>query len=106
MEDYIADISRCLYGYGDSSEHDEQKRGWIRDRMEIVDCWSVQPGWRVLEIGCGNGWMTAALAAAVGDKGHVTAVDYRSTRSKPPIPVPFDGGGNGRDKSFVARPKN
>ena len=75
MQGHIADISRCLHGYGVSAEQDEQKRRWVRDRMEIVDCWSIQPGWRVLEVGCGNGWMTVALAAAVGDKGHVTAVD-------------------------------
>lgn len=36
---------------------------------------AVRPGERVLDIGCGSGASTEALASAVGSGGHVTAVD-------------------------------
>lgn len=44
-------------------------------RLRLVAAWGVRPGARVLEIGCGQGDMTAALAEAVGPEGRVTAVD-------------------------------
>jgi len=37
--------------------------------------WSVEPGHRVLEPGCGTGRLTGRLAEAVGRGGEVTAVD-------------------------------
>ncbi|WP_395671891.1 methyltransferase domain-containing protein [Inquilinus sp.] len=46
-----------------------------RFRMRLVDHWRIAPGARVLEIGCGQGDTTLALAAAVGPDGHVTAID-------------------------------
>jgi SAM-dependent methyltransferase len=44
-------------------------------RMSLVADWEIQPGMRVLEIGCGQGDTTAALAEAVGPTGYVTAID-------------------------------
>lgn len=45
-------------------------------RINLINSWSViQPGSRVLEIGCGQGNCTAVLAEAVGPTGHVDAVD-------------------------------
>jgi SAM-dependent methyltransferase len=35
----------------------------------------LRPGWRCLEIGCGNGSISQWLATKVGPKGHVTATD-------------------------------
>lgn len=35
----------------------------------------LRPGWRCLEIGCGNGSISHWLATKVGPKGHVTATD-------------------------------
>jgi SAM-dependent methyltransferase len=46
-----------------------------RFRMSLVDGWRIPAGASVLEIGCGQGDMTAALAAAVGPSGRVVAVD-------------------------------
>jgi SAM-dependent methyltransferase len=46
-----------------------------RFRAELAETWDLQPGDRVLEVGCGQGDMTAVLAEAVGERGHVTAVD-------------------------------
>ena len=44
-------------------------------RMDLVLGWGIEPGMRVLEIGCGQGDMTAVLAEAVGATGRVVAVD-------------------------------
>ncbi|KAF1989108.1 hypothetical protein K402DRAFT_391263 [Aulographum hederae CBS 113979] len=41
----------------------------------ITTIWTIPPGSRVLEIGCGQGDSTVVLAAAVGPTGHVDAVD-------------------------------
>jgi len=47
-------------------------------RLRLLRNWSIELGTRVLEIGCGQGDMTAVLAAAVGPAGRVTAVDLAS----------------------------
>lgn len=47
---------------------------------EIVDALPLQPGLRVLEIGCGTGAAAREVAARVGPLGHVLAVD-RSARA-------------------------
>jgi predicted methyltransferase len=44
-------------------------------RITFVEQWKIKPGSRVLEIGCGQGDCTAVLATAVGENGHVTALD-------------------------------
>ncbi len=40
----------------------------------------IRPGMRVLDIGCGNGVTTNALAELVGKNGHVTGVDFSEDR--------------------------
>jgi len=47
----------------------------IDHRFRLVESFKIEPGHRVLEIGCGQGDCTAALAIAVGEAGHITAVD-------------------------------
>ncbi len=44
-------------------------------RRRVVDTWRIEAGERVLELGCGQGDLTAVLADAVGPGGHVTAID-------------------------------
>ena len=44
-------------------------------RVELVSFWDVKPGSRVLELGCGQGDCTVVIADAVGENGHVDAVD-------------------------------
>ncbi|TLD11006.1 hypothetical protein PgNI_05444 [Pyricularia grisea] len=44
-------------------------------RITLINHWSIGPGHRVLEIGCGQGNTTAVLAEAVGETGSVDAVD-------------------------------
>ena len=49
---------------------------WQMDhRLELVKFWDIKPGSRVLELGCGQGDCTVVLADAVGENGHVDAVD-------------------------------
>lgn len=47
----------------------------IEHRLRLVDFWNIYYGSRILEIGCGQGETTAALAYAVGENGFVYAVD-------------------------------
>lgn len=47
----------------------------MQHRLALVAFWAIQPGSRVLEIGCGQGDCTIVLADAVGEEGHVDAVD-------------------------------
>ena len=49
---------------------------WQMDhRLELLNSWNIKPGSRVLELGCGQGDCTIPLADAVGETGHVDAVD-------------------------------
>lgn len=47
-------------------------------RMQLAKHWEIQPGMRILEVGCGQGDMTAVLADAVGPNGVVEAYDIAS----------------------------
>lgn len=40
-------------------------------RIKIVEFWGIAPGSRILELGCGQGDTTVALAHAVGPTGHI-----------------------------------
>ena len=44
-------------------------------RLVLSQHWNLPTGSRVLELGCGQGDCTTALAHAVGEEGSVTAVD-------------------------------
>ena len=50
----------------------------LTHKTKLVEYWGVSEGYRVLEIGCGQGDTTIALANAVGNSGHVIAVDKKS----------------------------
>jgi ubiquinone/menaquinone biosynthesis C-methylase UbiE len=66
------EVARIMAAYKVSPE--EQLRQ-IKFRRQLVEWWGIQPGQRILEIGCGQGDMTAVLADAVGPAGYVLAVD-------------------------------
>ena len=56
-----------------------------RFRLALVDGWALRPGAQVLEVGCGQGDMTAALADTVGPAGHVVGVDIASPGYGAPV---------------------
>ena len=56
-----------------------------RFRLDLIDGWGLKPGARVLEVGCGQGDMTAALADTAGAGGHVLGVDIASPGYGAPV---------------------
>ncbi|MEU9002628.1 class I SAM-dependent methyltransferase [Streptomyces sp. NPDC048551] len=56
-----------------------------RYRTALVSSWGIPAGASVLEVGCGQGDMTAALAEAVGPQGRVVAVDIADPSYGAPI---------------------
>jgi predicted methyltransferase len=59
-------------------DHDAGLVGQMTERVQLVRSWGIHPGESVLEIGCGQGDTTIALAVAVGAEGRVVAVDPAS----------------------------
>ncbi len=41
----------------------------------VVSALHIEPGMMVIDIGCGDGYFTAAIARRVGRRGHVTGLD-------------------------------
>lgn len=56
-----------------------------RHRAALVASWQIAPGSTVLELGCGQGDMTAVLAEAVGPEGGVVAVDVADPSYGAPV---------------------
>ncbi|WOV87493.1 class I SAM-dependent methyltransferase [Sporosarcina oncorhynchi] len=63
----------------------EIQRVQTEHRMKLVDFWAIKEGARVLEIGCGQGDTTAALAYTVGEKGFVHGIDIAPADYGAPI---------------------
>jgi ubiquinone/menaquinone biosynthesis C-methylase UbiE len=63
---------------------DEGKRLELKTDKEAVKrqaAWAgIGPGMRVLDVGCGTGITTGALAELVGPNGHVTGLDFSAER--------------------------
>ena len=78
LQPSLDDLDALAKLYPHSPEHLNVVRPQIEQRAQLVKTWDIQPGERVLEIGCGQGDCTLVLAAAVGDEGSVTAVDPAS----------------------------
>ncbi|ABA89907.1 SAM-dependent methyltransferase, type 11 [Syntrophotalea carbinolica DSM 2380] len=63
--------SKCDHGHkhrGKSSEH-------LVEKEKIIANLSIQPGQKVLDAGCGNGYMAKEFARQVGSSGRVYALD-------------------------------
>ncbi|MEV1046934.1 class I SAM-dependent methyltransferase [Streptomyces sp. NPDC049916] len=56
-----------------------------RHRAALVAGWDIAPGSAVLELGCGQGDMTAVLAEAAGPGGRVVAVDVAEPSYGTPV---------------------
>lgn len=59
-------------------EGDNIQQVQLQHRLDLVQAFEIKKGMRVLEIGCGQGDTTIALADAVGDIGTVVALDIAS----------------------------
>ena len=69
-----------IYG-GDSTIQTIQ----TEHRLKLAELWGIKEGSRVLEIGCGQGDTTAALAYLVGEMGFVHGIDIASPNYGAPI---------------------
>ena len=69
----VARVCECLYHHGGDQTGIIERQ--VGQRLELARFWGIQPGWKILEVGCGEGITTVGLAAAVGFEGRVTAVD-------------------------------
>lgn len=69
------DVAEIVRAMATGVAEPETQLAQTRFRAGLVAGWDIRPGERVLEVGCGQGDMTAVLAAAVGERGRVTAVD-------------------------------
>lgn len=77
----IDDLLACMKIIG----KDTIQRTQLIHRLSLVEAFQVSPGMKVLEIGCGQGDTTVALAAAVGEGGHVTSIDIAPADYGEPI---------------------
>ena len=64
---------------------DAIQRTQLKHRLSLVEKFALEPGMRILEVGCGQGDTTVALADAVGEEGHVLAVDIADSDYGAPI---------------------
>jgi len=72
MSDQTAYIASCCLH---DPKHLSIQLAHTKYRLKLTVGWPIQPGSRVLEIGCGQGDCTAVLVSIVSPSGHITAVD-------------------------------
>ncbi|KAK3935491.1 hypothetical protein QBC46DRAFT_397392 [Diplogelasinospora grovesii] len=65
-------LSCCLH---DEKMDDRVYIPRYRHRLTIANAWSLKPGSRVLDIGCGQGESCLTLAMELGPEAHITGVD-------------------------------
>lgn len=70
-------LNDILSIYSQNEESLKIEKEQILHRLKLIDFWGIKAGDKVLEIGCGQGDTTVALASVVskGKDGFVTAVD-------------------------------
>jgi ubiquinone/menaquinone biosynthesis C-methylase UbiE len=83
-DDMIAYIVECM---ATNEGADDIQRIQTEHRVKLVQFWGIKEGSRVLEIGCGQGDTTGALAYAVGEEGLVHGIDIASSNYGCPITV-------------------
>ena len=81
-EDAVTSIVNCMAIHENMNEI---QRVQTAHRLKLIQFWGIEEGSRVLEIGCGQGDTTAALAYVVGEKGFVHGVDIASDNYGAPI---------------------
>jgi len=65
----------------------KDQRIQTRHRIRLAKSFGIEPGDRILEIGCGQGDTTAVLAYMVGDEGFVHGIDIASSDYGSPVSV-------------------
>lgn len=80
----ITTIVECMASNEDVKMGDIQ-RIQTEHRLKLVEFWGIKEGSRVLEIGCGQGDTTAALAYSVGEVGFIHGIDIASPDYGAPI---------------------
>lgn len=74
-------------------EEDEIQQVQLQHRLELVKEFGIKSGMNILEIGCGQGDTTVALADAVGEDGKVIGIDIASRNYGTPLTL-----GQARDR--------
>lgn len=69
-----ADQIRQYYGWR-ATNYDAGSRFEVEHHLEAIRRAQIQEGQRILEVACGTGRATVDLAQAVGEAGHVEALD-------------------------------
>lgn len=82
--DEVESIARCMALY---SHTPQVQLVQTEMRKKVVDAWGIRPGSRILEIGCGQGDLTAVLAHACGAEGHVEAFDLAPPDYGAPVTI-------------------
>ena len=81
-KDVINNIVDCMASNGGMADI---QRIQTEHRLKLVQFWGIKEGSRVLEIGCGQGDTTAALAFVVGERGLVHGIDIASPDYGAPV---------------------
>jgi ubiquinone/menaquinone biosynthesis C-methylase UbiE len=56
-------------------EYELQYNPYINQKLHICKFFGIRKSWRVLDVGCGSGGTSIAIASLVGNEGYVLAVD-------------------------------
>ena len=80
----VLPLARLMAMYAVNSD---EQMAQTSERLRIAATWEIPEGARVLEIGCGQGDMTAVLASIVGAQGSVTAVDIGHPEYGAPVTI-------------------
>ncbi|MFJ2734561.1 MULTISPECIES: methyltransferase domain-containing protein [unclassified Streptomyces] len=83
--DLRAKVPSLAAGMAAAEHSPDVQLSQTRHRAALVAGWRIPPGSTVLELGCGQGDMTAVLAEAVGPEGRVVAVDVAEPSYGAPV---------------------
>ncbi|MYX74785.1 methyltransferase domain-containing protein [Streptomyces sp. SID3915] len=85
LSDLRAKAPSLASGMAAADHSPDSQLSQTRHRAALVASWHIAPGSTVLELGCGQGDMTAVLAEAVGPDGRVVAVDVAEPSYGAPV---------------------